>query len=187
MEQLMEETIKYLQANGGNVNIKKIPVWVTYTEQFHLIRQRLANYGLIVIPTALQNSNEIILTEKGWEFESFAKIREEKNLQREMVASNNEAAKATKTVSDQTGTFYGKQHKYNIYQIVLTIVIGGAAVASAVIAGMSYFKDKESRKSQDTLIQSLIETQQSIEESLHKKATADSLFQERVKDSLNIP
>ena len=77
--------------------------------------------------------------------------------------------------------------KNNTIQIGLTSAIVLATIVTVIISWLTYTKDRDSRKSQDTLIQSLTDKLKSTEELLNKKVASDSVFHKAVKDSLKMP
>jgi hypothetical protein len=72
----------------------------------------------------------------------------------------------------------------NTIQICLTGAIVLATIVTVIISALTYIKDKENRKSQDLIIQSLTDKQKSTEELLNKKVVSDSVFQKVVNNSL---
>jgi hypothetical protein len=182
MESILEETIKYLQDKGGQFPCQQLPTWDTDT--WSRISRRLVHSGYLTSDAI--NQNLAILTEKGWEFESFEKIREEKQFQRDLLNSNLAAAKATENVSNDTATFYTHQTSYNSWQKGLTIAIMTSAILSAIVSTCAYFKPSNSEKSIQQDIQALHQQVYQLKNILNWKLKQDSTFEQAVKDSLKM-
>jgi hypothetical protein len=182
MENIIEEIIKHLQENGGQFPCQKLPTWDG--ETWSKISCRLVHSGYVT-PDAIYN-NVAILTEKGWQFESFQKIREEKQFQRDLLNSNLAASKATENVSNDTATFYIRQTSYNSWQKGLTIAIMASALVSTSVATCAYFKPASAEISTSTDTKDLDQQLSQLKTKLNLKMKQDSVFQQAVKDSLKM-
>jgi len=93
--------------------------------------------------------------------------------------------KSIQLLNTKTDTFYQKQKRYNNILILLTFAIFSTAAVSAVVSTCDYLKPNNSDKYIDTTTRN--QRLQLIETTLQNKIFADSVFHQRIKDSLRIP
>jgi len=171
MNSVLEGIVKELQDNDGHKKVTTLDGWNSST--WGAVSKKLAHYGLANYdPT----DGTVTLTKYGWEFESFEKEREEKQLQNDLITSNLSAAKSTSQLSANTATFYEKQSSFldkqdtfnNTYKN-LTIAIFVAAAISAIAAVAPLFRKSETPykdlqdklQTMQTKVQQLEQNQQS--------------------------
>ena len=179
IEPILDGMIKQLQQNNGVVSSGAFDARNdgANAHRWAQIQSMLANFGLIQ-PGSV-NAGFLTLTQKGWEFESFEKLREEKKLQKDLIMSNIAAAAATEKVSNETTKFYPAQTKYNRWQIFLTCAILLSSAIYTYVTFLSYNVAKSPSRIEQRL--------EELERKIQTQETQDSVFQNSVRDSLKMP
>ena len=136
MEAIIEGIVAYLQSNKGHSAPKDIPAWDSNRNDWGVLQLRLVHYGLVEPP---KDSQGITLTEKGWEFESFEKLRQEKQLQRDLIKANIDTNKSIQDLNDKTDTYYKNQTDFNKTQRRLTYAIAIATAIYTLFSVLTFF------------------------------------------------
>lgn len=169
MEPELENVINFLKENGGIKKILEIPQRQNL-ENWEAIKLRIMHSGYAIFRP---DDGTLVLTEKGWEFESFRTVLEEKKMQKELIDASIKTNNSVLNLNQKTDVNIDTQKRLTY----VALIVAGASALFSLASVIATYRDTSSThlKNIQSELQLIWKKEDSLRQAIETLQTKDIL------------